>query len=139
MYFYKIPLLFFITFCFIACVPKDVETYQQGDQLLSCNQVSTQIADLIDINYEVNENTGLESRSIATWYIFTPLGVYNQFTAFNTRDSIDNRFNYLVKLKQQNNCKLTRREIAFKNYKGRISENIKNVQQQYINENKKGL
>ncbi len=135
----NIILLTLLTTFFTACVPKDVEVYQQGDQLLSCNQITTKIADLIDINYEVNENTGLEIKSIAAWYIFTPLGAYNQFSAFDARNNIDKRFNYLINLKQQYGCELTHREIAFKKYKGRVSEDIKKMKQQYDDANKKGL
>lgn len=115
---------------FSACVPKDVEVYEQGDQLLNCKQLTTKIADLIDTNYKINENTGMEAKSIAAWYIFIPLGGYNQFSASMARDKVDERFAYLTNLKKKNGCKFTHREIAFSKYKGRVSENLIELEKQ---------
>lgn len=127
----KIALLITITLFFTACIPKGVEVYQQGDQLLNCNQLTTEIADLIDNNYDINENTGISLNSVAKWYIFTPLGVYNQFRASGARDTIDERLNYLINLKKENNCTFTYREIAFNMYKGRVSEDLIKMKKEY--------
>jgi len=83
----KISILSLITATMLSgCVTTNMEIYQQGDQLLSCNQLSTKTADLIDIKYVLNKKTRL---------------------------NINERFNYLLNLKKKFNCNISHREIAF--------------------------
>lgn len=112
---------------FSACTPKDVTVYQQEDELLNCRKLTGKIAELININNEVNLNTGLEKPSVALWY-FVPLGgVLNQINASENRDRIDERFDYLLKLKERQGCEFTDKERAFAKLKGkgRFSEKLK--------------
>ncbi|MEA3553398.1 MAG: hypothetical protein U9R39_03220 [Campylobacterota bacterium] len=132
----KIIFLSIIIIFFSACVPKDVEVYEQNDQLLNCNQLTTEIADLIDANTDINDTTGLSAESIAKWYIYVPLGGYNQYRASTARDSIDERLKYLISLKKQQNCTFSHREIAFNKYKGRASEDIEKMKKEYDKGNK---
>jgi len=71
---------------FNGCITRNVEVYQQGDQLLSCNQLSSKTADLIDMKYILDDETEL---------------------------NIHERFNYLLNLKKRFNCTISHREIAF--------------------------
>ena len=107
---------------FTACTHKEVVLYQDGDELLNCKKLSTQIANIIDINSDINSDTGLENKSIATWILWPPLGGLNQINASIARDKLDNRFKYLIKLKQQNNCNITNKEKYFIKNKGRFSD-----------------
>ncbi len=82
----EIFLFIFIISLFNGCMNKKIEVYQQGDQLLSCNQLSVKTADLIDIKYIFEEET---------------------------KHNIKERFNYLLNLKKKYNCSISHREIAF--------------------------
>lgn len=109
---------------FTACTHKNVEIVKNNDETLNCKKLTTQIANVMDINSEINKNTGLENKSIATWILWPPLGGINQVNASIARDKIDSRFNYLIKLKEKNKCKITIKERYYMKYKGRFSENI---------------
>ncbi len=110
---------------FSACTHKDVEVFQKGDELLNCQKLTTQIADIMDINSDINSDTGLENKSIASWILWPPLGGYNQINASFERDKIDDRFVVLMKLKQKNGCDITLREKRFIKNKGRLSDKYK--------------
>ena len=119
-------LIFLSIFIFAACVPKDVEVYQQEDELLNCIKLTGKLAELMNTNNEINEHTGIEDTSLILWY-FSPLGgVLNQVKASEGRDKIDDRFAYLVKLKHRQGCGFTDKEIAFSKLqgKGRFSEDL---------------
>ena len=122
----KTGLIFLSALLFIACTPKDVTVYQQEDELLNCRKLTGKIAELMNTNSEINQNTGLEKTSLALWYIFLPAGVVNQIDASVGRDKIDNRFTYLIKLKYRQNCEFTDKEIEFSKLqgKGRFSEKM---------------
>lgn len=111
---------------FTACTPKDVTVYQQEDELLNCKKLTGKIAELMYTNQQINENTGLEKSSLAMWYLFPPAGVVNQIDASVGRDKIDDRFNYLLELKERQNCEFTDKERAFAKLKGkgRFSEDF---------------
>lgn len=111
---------------FTACTPKDVTVYQQEDELLNCKKLTGKIAKLMYTNQQINENTGLEKSSLAMWYLFPPAGVVNQIDASVGRDKIDDRFNYLLELKERQNCEFTDKERAFAKLKGkgRFSEDF---------------
>jgi hypothetical protein len=111
---------------FTACTPKDVTVYQQEDQLLNCKKLTAKLAELMHTNSEVNENTGLEKSSLSLWLIHPVAGALNQIDASSARDKIDERFLYLLKLKQRQNCSFTDKEIAFSKLqgKGRFSEDF---------------
>lgn len=119
-------LIFFSTLLFTACTPKDVTVYQQEDELLNCQKLTGKIAELMNINSEINQNTGLEKSSLALWYLLPPAGVVNQIDASVGRDKIDNRFNYLLELKERQGCEFTDKERAFAKIKGkgRFSEDF---------------
>ena len=111
---------------FSACTPKDVTVYQQEDELLNCRKLTAKIAELMYTNSEINANTGLEKPSLALWYLFPPAGVVNQVDASVGRDKIDNRFLYLLQLKERQGCEFTDKERAFAQLKGkgRFSETL---------------
>lgn len=118
--------------CFVVLLSgcyshKKVEVYQKEDELLNCPKLTTKIADLIDINDDINRHTGLEVDSLKVWFFSTTLGIYNQYSAFEARNKLDERLKYLLYLKEQNNCSLTHREKVYKRYKGRTSDYIKSV------------
>jgi len=118
---YKNILLSSITLLtFTACSYKQVEVYQKEDQLLNCNKLTTKIADLKDLNSHINKNTGIEEKSLITWIFWPPLGGYNQINASKSRSKIDQRLNYLLELKDRNNCEPTNQEIQFSIDKGRF-------------------
>ncbi|MDC0932750.1 hypothetical protein OAR97_02775 [Arcobacteraceae bacterium] len=122
----KASLLILTALLLSACTPKDVIVYQQEDELLNCRKLTGKIAELMNINNEVNLNTGLEKPSLALWY-FLPLGgVINQINASESRNKIDDRFSYLINLKARQNCEFTdkEREFAKLNGKGRFSERL---------------
>ena len=123
----QIGLLCLTGLFFTACTPKDVTVYQQEDELLNCRKLTGKLAELMNTNNEINQNTGLEKSSLALWYLFLPAGVVNQVDASVGRDKIDDRFNYLIKLKSRHNCQFTDKEIAFSKLKGkgRFSEYFK--------------
>ena len=111
---------------FTACTPKDVTVYQQEDELLNCRKLTGKIAELMNTNAVMNQNTGLEDTSMVLWY-FSPLGgVINQIKASKGRDKIDSRFDYLLKLKERQDCEFTDKEIEFSKLqgKGRFSEDL---------------
>ncbi|MEA3316054.1 MAG: hypothetical protein U9Q30_09380 [Campylobacterota bacterium] len=112
---------------FNACSYKNIETYQNNDNNLNCNQITTKIADLIDENSKINETTGLEDKSIFTWIIWPVFGTYNQFKASNSRDSVDSRYERLINLKYNQGCELTDKERYFMNNKGRLSDKLPQV------------
>lgn len=122
----KTGLLFLSALFFTACTPKDVVVYQQEDELLNCRKLTGKIAELMNTNEEINKKTGLEKPSLILWYFFPAGGVINQVDASVGRDKIDNRFNYLIKLKVRQNCDFTDKEIEFSklNGKGRFSERV---------------
>jgi len=111
---------------FTACTPKDVTVYQQEDQLLNCKKLTAKLAELMNTNSEINQNTGLEKPSIALWAINPVVGVINQVDASTGRDKVDERFLYLLKLKQRQKCTFTDKEMAFSKLKGkgRFSEDF---------------
>ena len=109
---------------FTACTHKEVEVYKKGDDLLNCKKLTTQTSDIIDINNEINNNTGLGNRSIASWVLWPPMGGLNQVNASIARDKLDDRFIYLIKLKQKNSCDITNEEKYFMKHKGRVSDNF---------------
>ena len=111
-----------ILFLFNACSSKEVELHQRGDELLNCQKLTTKIANIIDINSDINDKTGLETKSIATWVIWPPLGGLNQVNASFQRGDVDDRFIELMNLKIRNNCKLTISEKSFIKDKGRFSD-----------------
>jgi len=112
---------------FNACSYKNIETYQNNDNNLNCNQLTTKIADLIDENSKINETTGLEDKSIFTWIIWPVFGTYNQVKASNSRDSVDNRYERLIKLKYNQGCEITDKERYFMNHKGRFSDKLPQI------------
>jgi len=123
----KKTILFFLPiFIFTACIPKDVEVYQQEDELLNCIKLTGKLAELMNTNNEINDHTGMENSSLVLWYFSPPVGVINQVRASEGRDKIDERFDYLVKLKYRQGCKFTDKEIAFSKLqgKGRFSEDL---------------
>jgi len=128
-------LLFLSALIFTACTPKDVTVYQQEDELLNCRKLTGKIAELMNINNEINQNTGLEKSSLALWYVLPIAGVVNQIDASVGRDKIDNRFNYLLELKDRQNCEFTDKEIAFAKLKGkgRFSEDVEQWSIDYKN------
>ncbi len=107
---------------FTSCTHKDIEVHQDNDAILSCNKLTTQIANLIDINDDINSDTGLENKSIASWILWPPIGGYNQINASFERGKLDKRFIHLMKLKQKNNCNITFKERKFIQDKGRFSD-----------------
>lgn len=106
-----------------GCSYKDVEVYQKNDHLLNCQKLSTQIANIIDENDNINENTGLENKSVITWVFWPPLGVYNESKAAIARNKIDERFEHLIRLKYKNNCKISMKEKIYMTNKGRLYNN----------------
>ena len=62
-------LLFLTALLFIACTPKDVMVYQQEDELLNCRKLTGKLAELMNTNNVINQNTGLEKPSLALWVI----------------------------------------------------------------------
>jgi hypothetical protein len=114
---------------FVACTPKDVTVYQQEDELLNCRKLTGKIAELIHTNGEINQNTGLEKTSIVLWVIHPIAGAVNQINASKGRDNIDSRFQYLLELKEKQNCVFTDKERAFAKLqgKGRFSENMEQL------------
>ena len=122
----KTILLFLPIFILTACIPKDVEVYQQEDELLNCIKLTGKLAELMNTNNEINENTGLEDRSLFLWYLSPLGGVINQVQASEGRDKVDERFDYLVKLKHRQGCGFTDKEIAFSKLqgKGRFYEDL---------------
>jgi len=131
-------LVLLTTLLLTACTSKDVIVYQQEDELLNCNKLTGKIAELINTNHEVNQNTGLEKPSLAIWYLLPAAGIINQVDASKSRDKIDERFNYLIKLKQRQNCAFTDKEIAFSKLKGkgRFSEDFEQWSIDYENKMK---
>jgi len=119
-------LIIFSALLFTACTPKDVTVYQQEDELLNCRKLTGKIAELMNTNNEINKNTGLEKSSLALWYLFPPAGVINQVDASVGRGKVDNRFNYLLELKERQGCEFTDKERAFAKLKGkgRFSEDF---------------
>jgi hypothetical protein len=119
-------LIIFSALLLIACTPKDVTVYQQEDELLNCRKLTGKIAELINTNSEINQNTGLEKTSLALWYINPIAGVVNQVNASEGRNKIDDRFSYLIKLKKRQNCDFTDKEQEFAELKGkgRFSEKV---------------
>jgi len=113
-------------FLFTACIPKDVTVYQQEDELLNCIKLTGKLAELMNTNSEINDNTGFEEPSVALWYLSPLAGIINQIRASEGRDKVDERFEYLVKLKHKQGCGFTDKEIAFSKLqgKGRFSEDI---------------
>ena len=107
---------------FTACTHKELALYQDGDEILNCKKLTTKIADIIDINNDINGVTGLEPKSIAAWVIWPIAGGLNQVNASTARDKLDKRFIYLIKLKQKNNCNITIKERSFIKNKGRVSD-----------------
>ena len=120
----KIGFVLLSVIVFTSCTPKDVVVYQQEDELLNCRKLTGKIAELMNTNSEINQNTGLEKPSLALWYLFPPAGVVNQIDASVGRDKIDNRFQYLLELKERQGCEFTDKERAFAQLqgKGRFSE-----------------
>jgi len=119
-------LLFLTAMIFTACTPKDVMVYQQEDELLNCRKLTGKLAELMNTNNVINQNTGLEKSSLALWVIHPIVGVVNQVDASVGRDKIDDRFNYLIKLKMRQSCEFTDKERAFSELrgKGRFSEDF---------------
>jgi hypothetical protein len=129
----NIGLCFLAATFFTACTPKDVTVYQQEDQLLNCKKLTAKLAELMHINSEVNENTGLEKSSLSLWVVHPVAGALNQIDASTARDKIDERFLYLLELKQRQNCRYTDKEIAFSKLqgKGRFSEDFEKWSNDY--------
>ena len=119
-------ILFLTMFLFASCTPKKVLVYQQEDELLNCQKLTGKIAELMNTNHEINENTGMEIPSLALWYIHPVAGVFNQIQASQGRDNVDDRFNYLLQLKERQGCSYTDKEIFFSQLKGkgRFSEDL---------------
>ncbi|MEA2050289.1 MAG: hypothetical protein U9O56_06130 [Campylobacterota bacterium] len=111
-----------ISILFVACTHKEVKVHQKGDELLNCSKLTTKIADLIDLNDEINNDTGLENTSLFSWIMFPPIGGYNQVKASMSRDKLDDRFYHLMDLKLKNKCKFTSSEKVFIKDKGRFSD-----------------
>ncbi len=127
--------LVLVSIFFTACTPKDVTVYQQEDQLLNCKKLTSKLAELMNVNSEINQNTGLEKSSLALWAIHPVAGVINQVDASTGRDKVDNRFIYLLKLKQRQNCQYTDKEIELAKFqgKGRFSEDFEKWYEDYKN------
>ena len=123
----NLHLFTFILFSLFTtgCFYKNIEVYQDNDELLNCPKLTTKISDIIDINDEINSKTGLETTSLITWIIWPPAGGANQFNASSARSKLDNRFVRLMNLKLDNNCKITNKEIKFINNKGRFTDILK--------------
>jgi len=119
-------LIFLSILLFTACTPKDVTVYQQEDELLNCRKLTGKIAELMNTNSEINENTGLAKSSLGLWIFHPIVGALNQIDASEGRGKIDNRFNYLLKLKERQGCEFTDKERAFAKLKGkgRFSEDF---------------
>ena len=122
----KTSLFFMSALIFTACTPKDVIVYQQEDELLNCRKLTGKIAELMNTNYEINQNTGLEKPSLALWYIAPVAGALNQINASVGRDKVDERFIYLLELKERHGCEFTDKERKFAQLqgKGRVSEDL---------------
>ena len=118
----KTASLLSISLLFTACTFKDVKVQKQTDGLLNCQKLTTQIADLMDINDDINEETGLEKSSLTIWIMWPPVGLYNQYNAFNARGKIDDRLEHLLRLKLKNRCRTTIAERYYLNTKGRFSD-----------------
>ncbi|MEA3512488.1 MAG: hypothetical protein U9R37_02705 [Campylobacterota bacterium] len=119
----KLSSLTLIVTLFTACGYKEVEVYQNGDELLNCNKITTKIADLIDINKDINDRTGFDETSLAAWVFWPPYGLYNEIKGVNAKNRLDERFEYLIVLKNKNGCNLTNKEKMFLRYKGRVYGN----------------
>ena len=120
----KVLLLLWLIFLINGCSYKQADTYKNNDELLTCKKLSTQIADIIDENRYVNENTGIEDTSLVMWIAYIPVGIYNQVRAYGSRDSLDERYERLIQLKRQNGCNITYREKMYAQDKGRFSDNF---------------
>lgn len=122
----KTGLIFLSMILFSACTPKDVTVYQQEDELLNCRKLTGKLAELMNTNSEINQNTGLAKSSLGLWIFHPIVGVLNQIDASEGRGKIDNRFEYLLKLKERQGCEFTdkEREFAKLKGKGRFSEDI---------------
>ncbi len=116
----QIIFLSLISFVLTSCTHKNVEVYQKEDELLNCAKLTTKVADLMDVNDNINKKTGFETNNIISWIFWPPIVIFNQANAFISRDKIDARFNYLMDLKRVNNCTTTHRETMFIYEKGRI-------------------
>ncbi len=121
-YLYKISFIVSLSFLINGCTFKEVEVIKHTDKLLSCEKLSTQIADLMDINNDINEETGLKKLSLTAWIIWPPIGVYNQYNAYMARDKIDDRLDHLIELKYKYRCNITPKERYYMRYKGRLSD-----------------
>jgi hypothetical protein len=108
-----------------GCSFKEVDVQKHTDELLNCEKLTTQIADLMDINKEINNGTGLTKSSLATWIFWPPAGVYNQYSAYVSRDKLDDRLEHLLRLKYQNNCYITYKERYYIKHKDRLSDFFK--------------
>ena len=106
----NLSLYLSMSLIFTSCTFKEVDVQKNTDELLSCKKLTTQIADLMDINKDINEETGLAKTSLTLWIVWPPIGAYNQYNAFVARDKIDNRLDHLLQLKYQNRCYVTSKE-----------------------------
>ena len=113
---------FSLGIAFNGCSYKEVEVRKQTDELLNCQKLTTQIADLMDINKDINSKTGVETSALTSWILWPPIGAYNQYKAYNSRDKIDKRLKYLLMLKYQHKCRITNSERYYMKHKGRWSD-----------------
>ena len=123
----NLSLYLSMSLIFTSCTFKEVDVQKNTDELLSCKKLTTQIADLMDINKDINEETGLAKTSLTLWILWPPIGTYNQYNAFMARDKIDNRLDHLLNLKSINSCKVTSKERYYIDNKGRLSDIIKKL------------
>jgi len=121
---FKFISLSSISLVITGCTYKSIEIDQHTDNILTCNKLTTEIANIINENNNINDNTGFSTRSLIQWIGWPPSGVFNQLKASNARDDLDKRLNHLFYLKSKNNCKITYRERLYVRDKGRVSESI---------------
>lgn len=111
------------TILFSGCSYKEIEVYQKNDTKLSCEKLSTHIADIIDENDKINETTGLKEKSVLAWIFWPPFGAYNETKAALAKNKLDERFEHLIRLKYKNNCKISLVEKKYMLEKGRLFDN----------------
>ena len=93
-------LAIFATFAVLtSCVGnRAVQTVQAGDQMKSCNQLQTELAQLGTVFEDVKDDSGITGKNVGLALAFWPGIIVNEVRANKNQDSVDARINYLSTL-----------------------------------------
>ena len=102
---YKNIALILVSFLMVtACTHKKVSVTQVDDQTKSCTQIASEIAQMEELENDIDGKTGLSGRNVGMALLFWPGIIVNEMNAEDARDRASDRKANLIRIYNDKSC-----------------------------------